>query len=176
MRQEHLLAAKVFHYLYDHIDHDRLVLFCPDGEAAKRGVREGILEDATVPDLSFFFLGGDKPLTAEVKIVEKDRIKFCGDSEPNAWHTGGFGQHKPMLWIGANEQQTEFYLWEHAIFASDLGGLAGCGVTSGGRKKTLMLDLPSALETYNQPAALADALLGWARKQPGLYPPADARG
>jgi len=170
MRQEHLVAAKVFHFLFDHIDHDRLVVFCPDGEAAKRGVREGILEDQSVPDLWFYFLGGTRPLAVEVKIVEKDKLKFCGDGEPRAWHADGQGKHKPLWWLGADETQTTFFLWEHADFEEDLSGLVGCGRTSGGRKKTLTLKLPAARQTFEQPAELAAALLAWARKQSGIYP------
>ena len=170
MRQEHLVAAKVFHFLFDHIDHDRLVVFCPDGEAAKRGAREGILDDPSVPDLSFFFLGGTRPLTVEVKIVEKDSVKFCGDSEPRSWHANGLGKHKPLLWLGADEGQTTFFLWDHTDFEVELSRLVGCGRTSGGSKKTLTLKLPAARQTFEQPAELADALLAWVRKQPGIYP------
>ena len=176
MRQEHLVAAKIFHYLFDYIDQDRHVIFCPDGEAAKRGVREGILRDPAVPDLYFFFHDGLNPLAAEVKIVEKNRVKFCGDAEPRAWHVDGAGNHKPMLWIGADEAQTTFFLWEHSDFEAGLSSLVGRGLTSGGRKKTLMLDLPATQQAFEKPAELAAALLAWARKQPGLYPQAKARG
>jgi len=170
MRQEHLVAAKVFHFLFDHIDHDRLVVFCPDGEAAKRGVREGILEDPSVPDLYFFLIGGTQPLSVEVKVVEKNRVKFCGDIEPRAWHADGPGRHKPLLWLGADETQTTFFLWGHSDFEAGLSGLVGRGRTSGGHKKTLTLDLPATRQSFEQPAELAAALLAWARKQPGLYP------
>ena len=174
MRRQHLVLAKVVHFLFDQIDYDRLVVFCPDGEAAKRDAREGILEDPSVADLSFFFLGGTRPLAGEVKIVEQDRVKFCGDTEPRAWHSNRRGKHKPLLWLGANEALTAFFLWDDSNFEAGRSCLVGCGRTSGGRKKTLTLRLPKTRQTFGQPAKLADALLAWTRKQPGLYP--QARG
>ncbi len=70
MKQEHRFCAEVYHRLHDQIDHDKRVLFCLDGAAAREAAKSGVVECATIPDLCFTFEGAD---------VHVDAAAFEGD-------------------------------------------------------------------------------------------------
>jgi hypothetical protein len=171
IRMEHLVAAKLFHFLYDCIDHDRTVWFCPDGSAARNSVRHGVMIDDVLPDLIFYFIGGTEPFLAEVKIVERNRVSFCGDGQPEAWHANGHGAHKPMMWVGANNDQSKWYLWENADFSDALTALCGRGLTTGNNKKTLKAPIPDTHQVFDNPRETADAMIAWASANRSLYTP-----
>jgi hypothetical protein len=50
-----------------------------DGGATEKGVREGLLKDATMPDFYWRFKGASDPFLMEAKVVCKGKISFCGD-------------------------------------------------------------------------------------------------
>lgn len=119
MRQEHRFCADVYHRLYDLIDQNRRVLFCLDGAAAREAAKTGDVECATMPDLCFTFCGGASEIRIEAKIVERRRVKL-GAEQRTAWCRNGTGMAIPHLWIGADENLSRYWMWEHEAFCDKI--------------------------------------------------------
>jgi len=171
MRQEHLIAARLFHHLYGHIDHSQRVIFCLDGMAAKRGVNQDILEDPNIPDFHWTFNGGAVAFSAEVKIVDsQNRVRFCGDGQPRSWGTGGTAAVKPHLWIGANEDMNKYFIWKHKKFEENLSFFAESEWTDAGNKRVLNIQIPDDHLCFNEPAEASVEIIRWARQVEGMYP------
>lgn len=119
MRQEHRFCAEVYHRLHGQIDHDKRVLFCLDGAAAREAAKSGDVECATMPDLCFTFVGAPGEIRIEAKIVKRRRVKLGADQR-KAWCRGGSGKAVPHLWIGADEALTQFWLWDHEGFCAKI--------------------------------------------------------
>jgi hypothetical protein len=119
MRQEHLFCAEVFHRLYDCIDHDKRKLFCLDGGAAKEAARKGEIECETMPDFCFTFVGAEREIRIEAKILARRRIKLS-PNERSAWCRNGTGKLSPHLWIAGNETLQQCWMWEHQTFGDKL--------------------------------------------------------
>jgi hypothetical protein len=161
VRQEHKFCADVYHLLYGYIDHSRPPYFCLDSSAAKVGVKEKKLSDCGVPDFYFYLAGGTKAVTIEAKIVEKGKVKFCGDSEPRHWHTNGHGAYKPVLWIGSDLLFKTYFFWTHETFAAALSPLVGRGKTKNGKNRTLVASLPVRTLTFPTLQELVTHTLCW---------------
>lgn len=119
MRQEHRFCAEVYHRLHGLIDHNRRVLFCLDGAAARQAVKLGEVECATMPDLCFTFTGAMPEIRIEAKIVHRRRVKLVADQRL-AWCRGGTGKAVPHLWIGADELLSCFWVWDHEGFSAKI--------------------------------------------------------
>jgi hypothetical protein len=119
MRQEHLFCAEVFHRLYDRIDHTKRKLFCLDGSAAKQAASKNEIECETIPDLCFTFVGADREIRIEAKILESRRIKLSSN-ERAAWCRSGTGKLQPDLWVAADEPLRRCWKWEHKTFCEKL--------------------------------------------------------
>ena len=119
MKQEHLFCAEVYHLLHKHMDHDRPRYFCLDGAAARAAAQNTVIPCATIPDLCFFFPRSTEQIRIEAKILVDRRVTL-GRSQRHAWATQGHGGAKPHLWIGANEELTQFWMWEHPWFQDEI--------------------------------------------------------
>lgn len=120
MRQEHRFCADVYHKLHGLIDHNRRVLFCLDGAAAREAAKSGEVECPTMPDLCFTFAGAEQEIRIEAKIVERRRVKLGADQR-SAWWRSGTGMAMPHLWIGADEALSCFWMWDHEGFCDKIG-------------------------------------------------------
>lgn len=119
MRQEHRFCAEVYHRLHSLMDHEKRVLFCLDGAAAKEAAKVGEVECATMPDLCFTFVGAAREIRIEAKIMERRRVQL-GFDQRTAWSSGGTGKAPPHLWISADESLTQFWLWDHEGFCTKI--------------------------------------------------------
>ena len=119
MRQEHLFCAEVFHRLYDRIDHTKRKLFCLDGSAAKQAAFKSEIECETIPDFCFSFVGADREIRLEAKILEHRRIKLS-PNERTVWCRNGTGRLLPNLWIAADHALQKCWMWEHEVFCDKL--------------------------------------------------------
>ncbi len=150
MRQEHRFCADVYHRLHGLIDHRRRLLFCLDGSAAREAARAGEVECATMPDLCFTFSGASSEIRIEAKIVERRRVKL-GAEQRVAWCHGGTGLAVPHLWIGADEELSHFWMWEHEGFCAKIGQHR----TS---KGPILVTLPDSCDID----ALVERIVAWA--------------
>ena len=127
MRQEHRFCAEVYHRLYGLIDHDKRVLFCLDGAAARQAAINHEVECSTMPDLCFRFVGAANEIRIEAKIMDRRRVKL-GAGQREAWGLGGNGQAVPNLWIGIDEKFANCWMWEQEgqeRFNARIAGHAG---------------------------------------------------
>ena len=120
MKQEHLFVAELYRYLAPSADARRKVYLSLDGEAAKKGRRDGEFLDADVPDLWFTLLGDTEPVLLEAKIMNPDGTVTLGQGQLFAWRSEGNGKHKPTAWVTADESFTEFGYWKHEDFLAAL--------------------------------------------------------
>jgi hypothetical protein len=116
MKQEHRFVAELFGYLKPFVATDHPVFISLDGEAAKKGVRSGLFDDADVPDLWFTIVGCANPTLIEAKIIGGNRRMQLGRTQLHRWRTGGGSAHAPHGWVAANEELNQFLYWSHDNF------------------------------------------------------------
>jgi hypothetical protein len=121
MKQEHRFVADLYHYLVPFMNTRRPIYVSLDGEAAKRGVCEGLFSDSHVPDLWFYFSRSSEPVLVEAKIMNPDGSITINRGQLCAWRKKGKGKHKPIAWVASNGDLSEFYYWSHADFLEKLG-------------------------------------------------------
>ncbi len=161
MRQEHRFCAEVYHRLHGLVDHGKRVLFCLDGAAAREAAGHGEVECATMPDLCFTFVGAPCEIRIEAKIMERRRVKLGADQR-TAWCSGGTGKAVPHLWIGADEDLVQFWLWDHGGFCAKVAARK----TSKG--PVLVFDKDSAPDSCAMDE-LVKRIIAWATEH-GLKP------
>jgi hypothetical protein len=123
-KREHQFVAEIYRHLAPFIDSDKGVYLSLDGEAAKQGVRQGIFQDACVPDLWFTFVGALHPTLMEAKILSGNQIKLQREQLVR-WRSNGAGLHKPQGWIAADQTLGSFYYWDHALLCTRLDASNG---------------------------------------------------
>ena len=120
MKQEHRFVADLYRYLAPFITDEKPFYLSLDGEAAKKGVKEGLFKDADIPDLWFTLLSEESPILIEAKILATNSSIRVNKRQLEAWRTTGKGNHKPYAWVAAKSDLNEFYYWPHNDFLKKL--------------------------------------------------------
>ena len=152
MKQEIRFVAEVYRYLRPFIDSSKEVYLCLDGQAAERGVQEGLFTDATIPDLWFTLIGDEAPTRIEAKVIGRNGRLLVMQSQLQAWRTGGHGRHLPHSWIACNESFTRYFIWTHEDFRERMDATNATGLT-------VSLLPPTILQEYANIEELALYLL-----------------
>ena len=112
MKQEQRLVAELFRYISPFYDVSKEFYVSLDGQAAIEGVKRDTFQDETIPDLWFSLVGVKGPVLLEAKIIKKKKILLT-QAQLRKWKTSSQCPHKPMGWVAANIDFTEYYYWSH---------------------------------------------------------------
>ena len=151
MKQEHRLVAEIYRFIAPFIDTTKDVYLSLDGQAAKTAVGAGRFTDADIPDLWFTLLGAAFPTRIEAKILDSGAALLMR-GQIVAWRSSGTGSYKPMFWVAANREFSQFYFWPHEAFVASLDR---CGAT----RKTHTLAAPKERLSFASIPELALHLL-----------------
>jgi len=128
MKQEHRLVAEIYRFVAPFIDTTKEIYLSLDGQAAKTAVGKGRFTDPDIPDLWFTLVGSGFTTRIEAKILDNGSALLM-QSQILAWRSFGSGSYKPVAWVAANREFTEFYYWPHSAFLPSLDRCAAARKT-----------------------------------------------
>lgn len=120
MSQEHRFCAEVYARLFPLIDRTQRVVINPDGQAKLPSCPDGDIP----PDLCFTLCGLRNEVRIEAKIL-RDKRDINLEASQRTWCIRDVAPVAPHLWVVADRNLGECWLFEHVDIAQRVRGKTG---------------------------------------------------